>query len=123
MYLKKEIKNLDQNEVYQRLIQKGLAEDADVVAISAQIESELAQLSDEERLMFMAELGLEESGLDQLIRTTYHRLGLQTYFTAGPMEARAWTFKKGMTAPQCAGIIHTDFERGFIRAKPLHLMT
>jgi GTP-binding protein YchF len=112
-----ETKNLDQNEVYQRLIQKGLAEDADVVAISAQIESELAQLSDEERLMFMAELGLEESGLDQLIRTTYHRLGLQTYFTAGPMEARAWTFKKGMSAPQCAGIIHTDFERGFIRAE------
>lgn len=112
-----EITNLDTNEVYQRLIEKGKAEDADVVAISAQIESELAQLSDEERILFMQELGLEESGLDQLIRTTYHRLGLQTYFTAGPMEARAWTFKKGMFAPQCAGVIHSDFERGFIRAE------
>lgn len=112
-----EILTLDSNPVYQKLLEKGLSEDADVVAISAQIEAELAQLSDEDRSLFMEELGLEESGLDQLIRTTYHRLGLETYFTAGPMEARAWTFKKGMTAPQCAGIIHTDFERGFIRAE------
>lgn len=112
-----EIQGLDHNEVYQRLLEKGKAEDADVVAISAQIESELAQLDDEERAMFMMELGLEESGLDQLIRTTYHRLGLKTYFTAGQMEAKAWTFKDGMSAPQCAGIIHSDFERGFIRAE------
>ena len=67
--------------------------------------------------MFLSELGIEESGLDQLIRASYHLLGLATYFTAGVQEVRAWTFKKGMKAPQCAGIIHTDFERGFIRAE------
>ena len=67
--------------------------------------------------MFLEELGIEESGLDQLIRAAYHLLGLATYFTAGVQEVRAWTFRKGMKAPQCAGIIHTDFERGFIRAE------
>lgn len=67
--------------------------------------------------MFLEELGIKESGLDQLIRTSYDLLGLATYFTAGVQEVRAWTFRKGMKAPQCAGIIHTDFERGFIRAE------
>ena len=67
--------------------------------------------------MFLEELGIEESGLDQLIRASYDLLGLATYFTAGVQEVRAWTFRKGMKAPQCAGVIHTDFERGFIRAE------
>ncbi|TWJ72431.1 Ribosome-binding ATPase YchF [Bacillus paralicheniformis] len=67
--------------------------------------------------MFLEELGIEESGLDQLIKASYSLLGLATYFTAGEQEVRAWTFKKGMKAPECAGIIHTDFERGFIRAE------
>src|SRR5699024_8317351 len=71
----------------------------------------------EEKDMFLEELGIEQSGLDQLIKTSYELLGLGTYFTAGEQEVRAWTFKKGMTAPQAAGIIHTDFERGFIRAE------
>ena len=66
---------------------------------------------------FLNDLGIEESGLDKLIRASYHLLGLQTYFTAGPKEVRAWTFKKGMKAPACAGIIHSDFEKGFIRAE------
>ena len=69
------------------------------------------------KAMFLSELGIEESGLDQLIRASYNLLGLATYFTAGVQEVRAWTFRKGMKAPQCAGIIHTDFERGFIRAE------
>src|SRR5699024_9245969 len=77
----------------------------------------IAQLDQEEKDMFLEELGIEQSGLDQLIKTSYELLGLGTYFTAGEQEVRAWTFKKGMTAPQAAGIIHTDFERGFIRAE------
>ena len=112
-----EIRTVETNPIYLRLVEKGRNENADVVYISAQIESELAQLDDDDKALFMEELGLHEAGLDQLIRTTYHRLGLQTYFTAGPMESKAWTFRKGMTAPQCAGIIHSDFERGFIRAE------
>lgn len=112
-----ELDGLDTNERYQAIVAKGELEGADVVAISAQIEAELATLEDDEKEIFMEELGLIESGLEKLIRITYHRLGLVTYFTAGPMETRAWTFKKGMTAPECAGIIHTDFERGFIRAE------
>ena len=112
-----DLQTLNANELFIKVTEKGESEGADVVAISAQIESELAMLDDDEKDVFMEELGMNESGLDQLIRITYHRLGLQTYFTAGPMEARAWTFKKGMSAPECAGIIHTDFERGFIRAE------
>lgn len=112
-----DLQTLKTNELFIKVTEKGESEGADVVAISAQIESELAMLDDDEKDVFMEELGMNESGLDQLIRITYHRLGLQTYFTAGPMEARAWTFKKGMSAPECAGIIHTDFERGFIRAE------
>ena len=77
----------------------------------------MAELDDEDRQMFLEDLGIEEAGLDQLIRATYSLLGYATYFTAGVQEVRAWTFKKGMKAPQCAGIIHTDFERGFIRAE------
>lgn len=92
-------------------------EDSEVIVISAKIEEEIATLDDEDKERFLEDLGIEEPGLDRLIRTTYDLLGLSTYFTAGVQEVRAWTFRQGMTAPQCAGIIHTDFERGFIRAE------
>ncbi|PWZ82211.1 redox-regulated ATPase YchF, partial [Staphylococcus pseudintermedius] len=92
-------------------------EDSEVIVISAKIEEEIATLDEEDKAMFLEELGIEEPGLNRLIRKTYDLLGLATYFTAGVQEVRAWTFKEGMTAPQCAGIIHTDFERGFIRAE------
>ncbi|GGM28546.1 ribosome-binding ATPase YchF [Paraliobacillus quinghaiensis] len=92
-------------------------EKAEVIVISAKVESEIAELDGEEKEMFLEELGIAESGLDQLIKATYHLLGLATYFTAGEQEVRAWTFVKGIKAPQAAGIIHTDFERGFIRAE------
>lgn len=85
-------------------------EDSEVIVISAKIEEEIATLDDEDKEMFLEDLGIEEPGLDRLIRTTYDLLGLSTYFTAGVQEVRAWTFKQGMTAPQCAGIIHTDFD-------------
>lgn len=93
------------------------AENSEVITVCAKIESELGELEEEERKDFLKDLGIEESGLDQLIRATYSLLGLATYFTVGSDEVKAWTFKKGMKAPQCAGIIHTDFERGFIRAE------
>ena len=92
-------------------------EDAQVLVISAKIESEIAELETyDERQMFLEELGLTESGVNRLIHAAYDLLGLQTYITAGPMEVKAWTFRRGMKAPQCAGIIHGDFEKGFIRA-------
>ena len=87
-----------------------------MVAFSAKIEAELAELPEEDRGDFLASLGLDSAGLDRLIRAGYHLLGLQTYFTAGPKEVRAWTVRVGATAPQAAGVIHTDFEKGFIRA-------
>lgn len=89
----------------------------DMVVISAKMEAELAGLSDAERNDFLSSYGLKESGLDQTIRMAYHTLGLASYFTAGPKEVRAWTFHRGWTAPKCASVIHTDFERGFIRAE------
>ncbi|WP_313191880.1 redox-regulated ATPase YchF [Sphingobacterium sp.] len=93
-------------------------ENAEVLVISAQIESEIAQLEDyEERKMFLEDLGLDESGVHKLIRAAYSLLDLATYFTAGVQEVRAWTIEKGFTAPQAAGVIHTDFEKGFIRAE------
>lgn len=92
-------------------------ENAEVVVVSAKIESELVELSDEDKIEFLNDLGIKESGLDKLIKATYDLLGLATYFTAGEDECRAWTFKKGMKAPECAGIIHSDFERGFIKAE------
>ncbi|OUS01811.1 redox-regulated ATPase YchF [Gammaproteobacteria bacterium 42_54_T18] len=92
-------------------------EGAQVVAICAKIESEIAELEDDERAEFMEDLGMEEPGLDRVIRAGYTLLGLQTYFTAGVQEVRAWTVKVGATAPQAAGVIHTDFEKGFIRAE------
>jgi GTP-binding protein YchF len=94
-------------------------ENAEVVAVCASIEAEIADLDDEEKQLFLADLGLAEPGLDRLVHTGYHLLGLQTYFTAGVKEVRAWTIHQGDTAPQAAGVIHTDFERGFIRAQTI----
>src|SRR5262249_4799317 len=89
----------------------------DVVPVSAKIEAELADLSDADRLEMLQSLGMEEPALSALARAAYHLLGLQSYYTAGPKEVRAWTVPIGATAPQAAGVIHTDFERGFIRAE------
>ena len=107
----------EDNEKVKAIREYAAKEDSEVIVISAKIEEEIATLDDDDRAMFLEDLGIEEPGLDRLIRTTYYLLGLATYFTAGVQEVRAWTFIKGMTAPQCAGIIHTDFERGFIRAE------
>jgi ribosome-binding ATPase len=93
------------------------AEGAPVVAVSAALEAQIADLSDEDKKVFLADMGLEEPGLNRVIRAGYALLGLHTYFTAGPKEVRAWTIPSGATAPQAAGVIHTDFERGFIRAE------
>ncbi|WP_086428805.1 redox-regulated ATPase YchF [Staphylococcus cornubiensis] len=106
-----------ENDKVKAIREYAAQEDSEVIVISAKIEEEIATLDDEDKAMFLEELGIEEPGLNRLIRKTYDLLGLATYFTAGVQEVRAWTFKEGMTAPQCAGIIHTDFERGFIRAE------
>jgi ribosome-binding ATPase len=100
-----------------RVRERAEAEGAEVVPVCAAIEEELAQLDDADKLAFLADMGLDEPGLNRVIRAGYKLLGLQTYFTAGEKEVRAWTVKKGSTAPQAAGVIHTDFERGFIRAE------
>ncbi|HIU73623.1 MAG TPA: redox-regulated ATPase YchF [Candidatus Aphodousia faecipullorum] len=94
-------------------------ENAPVVALCAKIEAEIAELDEEDKAMFLEDMGMHEAGLDRVIRAGYDLLGLQTYFTAGPKEVRAWTIHKGDTAPQAAGVIHTDFERGFIRAQTI----
>ncbi|MFI4939978.1 MAG: redox-regulated ATPase YchF [Burkholderiales bacterium] len=104
---------LDQLSAYAK------AQNAPLVAICAAIESEIADLDDADKSEFLADMGMEEPGLDRLIRAAYTLLGLQTYFTAGVKEVRAWTIHKGDTAPQAAGVIHTDFERGFIRAQTI----
>ena len=105
------------NEYYNLVCEYAKKEKSEVVLICAKIESDLAELNDTDKAVFLNDLGIPESGLDQLIKKTYSLLGLATFFTAGSDEVRAWTFKKGMKAPQCAGIIHTDFERGFIKAE------
>ena len=92
-------------------------EDAELVVICNKLEAEIAELDDEERAEFLGDLGMEAPGLDRVIRAGYKLLGLQTYFTAGPKEARAWTVRTGVSAPQAAGVIHTDFEKGFIKAE------
>lgn len=92
-------------------------EGAEVVAICNKLEAEIAELEDDEKMEFLADLGMEEPGLDRVIRAGYKLLGLQTFFTAGPKEVRAWTVRKNATAPEAAGMIHTDFEKGFIRAE------
>ncbi|MFY8330385.1 redox-regulated ATPase YchF [Vagococcus carniphilus] len=112
-----EVADEEGNEYVQQVKEFAATENAEVITVCAKAEEEIAELDDEDKMEFLEALGIEESGLDKLIRAAYHLLGLATYFTAGEQEVRAWTFKNGMKAPECAGIIHTDFERGFIRAE------
>jgi ribosome-binding ATPase len=105
------------NPLLEKVRDYAKAEGAPVVAISAALEAQIADLPDEDKSVFLADMGLEEPGLNRLIRAGYELLGLHTFFTAGPKEVRAWTIPSGATAPQAAGVIHTDFERGFIRAE------
>jgi ribosome-binding ATPase len=112
-----EIAEPDNNPNVQKVKEYASNEGAEVIVICARIEEEISELDQEEKEMFLEELGITESGLDKLIKASYSLLGLATYFTAGVQEVRAWTFRKGIKAPQAAGIIHTDFERGFIRAE------
>jgi len=119
--------NVDENDIEgtseQVAVVKAVAEaeGAEVVVLSGKLEADIAALDDpEERSVFLEDSGLSESGLSRLIRTAYSTLGLRTFFTAGGVENRAWTFKEGATAPQCAGVIHSDFERGFIKADVYH---
>ena len=107
------------NEWVEQVKEIAVAEKAGVIIVSAQVESELVELSPEEKVDFLAALGVEEGGLTSLIKATYKLLGLRTYLTTGPTESRAWTIRQGMKAPQAAGVIHTDFERGFIRAETI----
>ncbi len=107
----------EENKYVKEVKEHAKKDNANTIVLCAKIESELSGLENEEKQMFLEELGIKESGLDKLINAAYSLLGLQTYFTAGPKEVRAWTFKKGMKAPECAGIIHSDFEKGFIRAE------
>lgn len=109
----------ENNPYLDRLREYAAAQKAPVVAICAKIEAEIADLGEEDKAMFLAEIGQEEPGLNRLIRAAFQLLGLQTYFTAGVKEVRAWTIHIGDTAPQAAGVIHTDFERGFIRAQTI----
>ena len=110
---------LSENDYVAQLKAYATENGADVIVICGKIEEELSDMEGEDKKMFLADLGLEESGLDRIVRKGYSILGLQTYFTAGVKEVRAWTFHKGWKAPQLAGVIHTDFERGFIRAQTL----
>ncbi|ABO49814.1 GTP-binding protein YchF [Desulforamulus reducens MI-1] len=112
-----DLPDLEKNSYIQQVKEYAVQENATVVPVSAQLESEIAELQGEEKRLFLEELGLDESGLDKLIRASYNLLGLRTYFTAGVQEVRAWTITAGTKAPQAAGVIHTDFERGFIRAE------
>ncbi|MDR0733306.1 MAG: redox-regulated ATPase YchF [Dysgonamonadaceae bacterium] len=106
------------NQYVERVRQAVREEEADLLVIAAGIESEIAEFERfEEKEMFLSELGLRESGVNRLIKAAYHLLDLETFLTAGPQEVRAWTYRKGSKAPQCAGVIHTDFEKGFIRAE------
>ncbi|RXZ83410.1 redox-regulated ATPase YchF [Paenibacillaceae bacterium] len=112
-----EVTDTDNNPYVQIVREFAASENAEVVPISAKVEAEIAELEGEDKAMFLEELGLEESGLNRLIKAAYKLLGLYTYFTAGVQEVRAWTIRKGTKAPGAAGVIHTDFERGFIRAE------
>jgi len=105
------------NPLLDRVVDLAHDEGAPVLPVCASLEAEIADMSEEDKRVFLADMGLEEPGLDRLIRAAYSLLGLQTYFTAGPKEVKAWTIPIGATAPQAAGVIHTDFERGFIRAE------
>ena len=112
-----DIENHIENEYVKKAKEYASKHNHECVVISAKMEEDLSQLEEDERQMFLNDMGLEESGLDILIKKAYSLLGLQTFFTEGEKECRAWTFKKGMKAPQCAGVIHTDFEKGFIKAE------
>ena len=112
-----DLENPDDNPYYIQLKEYAQNEGCDVVPICAKIESELVGLDKEDKEMFLQDLGIQESGLDKLIKEAYALLGLNTFFTVGVDEVRAWTFKKGMLAPEMAGIIHTDFQKGFIKAE------
>jgi len=101
----------------QKVVALAKSENNEVVPISAKIEAELAEMADEERQVFLADLGLKESGLDRVIRSGYHLLNLMSFLTAGEMESRAWTIRRGTKAPEAAGEIHSDIQRGFIRAE------
>ena len=105
------------NEYTDKVREYAVKDNADVIEMCAKVESEISELDDEEKNEFLHELGIKESGLDSLVKSTYHLLGLRTFFTVGSDEVRAWTFKQGMKAPECAGIIHTDFQKGFIKAE------
>jgi len=108
---------ISENDYVKKLREFALSEGAKVVVICAKIEAELSELEDDEKQEFLKEMGIEESGLDKLIKESYSLLGLSTFLTSGTDEVRAWTFKNGMKAPECAGIIHTDFQKGFIKAE------
>ena len=107
----------ENNPLLDTVMAVAAAEGAEVVAICNKLEAEIAELEDEEKAEFLFEMGMQEPGLDRVIRAGYRLLGLQTYFTAGVKEVRAWTVRQGATAPQAAAVIHTDFEKGFIRAE------
>ena len=113
----KEDELIGDNKYVKEVKEYALGEDAKVVKACAKMEADLSDLSDDEKKEMLSSIGVEESGLDQLIKATYDLLGLSTYFTGGSDEVRAWTFKNGMNAKECAGIIHTDFEKGFIKAE------
>ena len=112
-----DLKDLSGVALYQQVVEYASKEGNKVIPVSCEIESQISELPKEERQMFLEDLGIKESGLNQVIRATYSLLNLSTFFTVGSDECRAWTFRNGMSAPQCAGIIHTDFERGFICAE------
>lgn len=117
------IANINESDIgkeneYTKLVKEyALKDSADVIEMCAKIESEISELDEDDKKIFLEELGIKESGLDSLVKSTYNLLGLKTFFTVGADEVRAWTFKNNMKAPECAGIIHSDFERGFIRAE------
>ena len=112
-----DIAEVDNNDLFLKVKEFAEKEGSQCIPISAKIEEELSSLDKEEREAFLNDLGIEESGLEKIIKVAYHLLGLRTFFTVGEPECRAWTFKEGMKAPECAGIIHTDFEKGFIKAE------
>ena len=108
---------LEENKYVKALKEYAMKENSKVIQVSAKIESELVELDEEDKQQMLKDLGIEKSGLDKLIETTYSLLGLKTYFTCGPQEVKAWTYHDGMNAKECAGIIHSDFEKGFIKAE------
>ncbi len=112
-----EIADPESNHYYNAVKEFAAKENSECIAVCAKIEQELSGLDKEEKKAFLEDLGIEQSGLDKIIQAAYHLLGLRTFFTVGEPECRAWTFREGMKAPQCAGVIHSDFERGFIRAE------